>query len=458
MSSRISVMGQVTAVKSASAVNGALLQRQCACGQHALGGQCQGCKQNQMTLRRKSHNENVSDFVPPIVHEVLRSPGQPLDSATRAFFEPRFGHDFSRVRVHTDDRAAESAESVSALAYTVGRDIVFGAGQFAPSTSAGRKLLAHELTHVGQQNFQDTAGQVVAEIGSTDDAYEREADRMTGVIAESNAGLRGPILSLDSPSVRSLAVQRQVLNCSTTAVRDECNNATAKCATAADHCKDKFPTAADLDNYIANLKSNFASSDFGPNAKRNFGHWLDATGSDLVMPATLFVGHSATKDALSTHRAKFLAGVQKRIADGRIKPGALSDVIFYTGHGNAYHLSSPHSDDLAYAVGGFQLCSNVRVMVASLGSDRYKVQFTEWKCEAFDCYNWDPGKGIGIGDLDDSTLCCVENAKKAKHFFDRTDVWDNKDPDSTADAEVTVSSSGTGSGSTAKDKKEEKGR
>ena len=88
---------------------------------------------------------------PGMLHEVLRAPGQPLDAATRAFMEPRFGYDFSRVRVHTDATAAESARSVSAVAYTVGRDVVFGAGQYAPGQEAGRKLLAHELAHTIHQ-------------------------------------------------------------------------------------------------------------------------------------------------------------------------------------------------------------------------------------------------------------------------------------------------------------------
>jgi hypothetical protein len=88
---------------------------------------------------------------PPIVHDVLNSPGRPLDSATRAFFEPRFGHDFSRVRVHTDTRAVDSAESVQALAYTVGPHIALGSGQLTTGTSEGRFLLAHELAHVVQQ-------------------------------------------------------------------------------------------------------------------------------------------------------------------------------------------------------------------------------------------------------------------------------------------------------------------
>ncbi len=88
---------------------------------------------------------------PPIVDDVLRSPGQALDASTRAFMEPRFGHDFSKVRVHHDAQAAESAQAVQARAFTVGQSMVFGAGNFAPATRQGRELLAHELAHTLQQ-------------------------------------------------------------------------------------------------------------------------------------------------------------------------------------------------------------------------------------------------------------------------------------------------------------------
>lgn len=91
--------------------------------------------------------------VPPIVHDVLASTGQQLDSALRAYFEPRFGYDFSRVRVHADTRAAASARSVNATAYTVGRDVVFNRGQYSTRPSASQShLLAHELAHVVQQH------------------------------------------------------------------------------------------------------------------------------------------------------------------------------------------------------------------------------------------------------------------------------------------------------------------
>jgi hypothetical protein len=82
---------------------------------------------------------------------VLRSPGEPLDAASRAYFEPRFGLDFSAVRVHRDARAAASASELHSLAYTFGPSIVFRSGFYAPGTLEGRRLIAHELAHVVQQ-------------------------------------------------------------------------------------------------------------------------------------------------------------------------------------------------------------------------------------------------------------------------------------------------------------------
>lgn len=89
-------------------------------------------------------------IVAPSVHEVLGSAGKPLDQPTRTFFESRFGYDFGHVRVHADTAASESAQAVNALAYTVGSHVVFRTGQFDPQSHSGRRLLAHELTHVVQ--------------------------------------------------------------------------------------------------------------------------------------------------------------------------------------------------------------------------------------------------------------------------------------------------------------------
>ena len=130
-------------------------------------------------LQRAAIKPAPEHDVPPIVHEVLRSPGQPLNAATRAFMEPRFGHDFSRVRVHTDAKAAESARAVNARVYTVGENVVFGAGQFMPTAHTGQRLLVHELAHVMQQGNNQTVMQHSSlAISKPDDASEREADRI----------------------------------------------------------------------------------------------------------------------------------------------------------------------------------------------------------------------------------------------------------------------------------------
>lgn len=174
---------------------GALLQRKCACGTHTSGtGQCAECRKkpqsplqarlrvNDAADRYEREADRVADHVlaghaspptdrtapriqrlseredaqageaPPSVERALASPGVPLEPALRSDMERRFGHDFSRVRIHAGPLAEQSARDVDAYAYTVGPRVVFGEGQFAPDTPAGRHLLAHELTHVVQQD------------------------------------------------------------------------------------------------------------------------------------------------------------------------------------------------------------------------------------------------------------------------------------------------------------------
>ncbi|MHB8595734.1 MAG: eCIS core domain-containing protein [Ktedonobacteraceae bacterium] len=131
-----------------------------------------------------THTQNVL----PIVHDVLHSSGQPLDSGTRAFMEPRFNHDFSGVRVHTDARAAGSARSVNALAYTVGQNVVFGSGQYTPTTMTGKRLLAHELTHVVQQHQNaDMTPQAKLRVNEAQDAAEQEADTVANQVGAKEA-------------------------------------------------------------------------------------------------------------------------------------------------------------------------------------------------------------------------------------------------------------------------------
>lgn len=122
------------------------LRRKCA--------ECKEEEEEQHKLSRKEAGTGASlsgAAAPPIVQQALHSPGQPLDAAARSFMEPRFGRGFSNVRVHADEDAVQSARAVGALAYTVGPNIVFGAGHYQPSSASGRRLLAHELAHVVQQ-------------------------------------------------------------------------------------------------------------------------------------------------------------------------------------------------------------------------------------------------------------------------------------------------------------------
>jgi hypothetical protein len=195
---------------NSSSLSRGILQRKCACGnQSAGGGECGECGKNKQFLQRRATHisepgdryeqeaDRIADEVmrmpeptaknqvgsekegvlqrkaiansviplqpssagqeqvfevPPIVNEVLNSPGNQLDSSTRSFFNLRFGCDFSRVRVHTDVKAAESAGALNAQAYTVGSDIVFGSNFYSPHTRYGQYLLAHELSHVVQQS------------------------------------------------------------------------------------------------------------------------------------------------------------------------------------------------------------------------------------------------------------------------------------------------------------------
>ncbi len=127
------------------------IQRACACG-----GSCAKWSGDEepgpaSTIQRYASGTGERSEAPPIVSEVLGSAGRPLDRSTSSYMESRFGYDFSKVRVHTDSRAAASAEAIDSRAYTVGTNVVFAKGQFNPASSDGRRLLAHELTHVVQQ-------------------------------------------------------------------------------------------------------------------------------------------------------------------------------------------------------------------------------------------------------------------------------------------------------------------
>lgn len=114
-------------------------------------------KEEGAPVQRKAAGDSTPATAPSKVHDVLGASGQPLDATTRGYMETRFGRDFGNVRIHTDQRATESARSVDALAYTSGDNIVFSGGAYDPYSGAGKHLLAHELAHVVQQNGAEAA-------------------------------------------------------------------------------------------------------------------------------------------------------------------------------------------------------------------------------------------------------------------------------------------------------------
>lgn len=207
-----------------------ILQHKCACAKHTgIGGVCAGCAKKTLGLQRKiaigasydplewesdravdqvmamPTNRNMSlaaqsnkrltnqtfdriDTAPAIVDQVLASSGRPMQPKLRQDMEQRFGHDFSSVRVHTDTQASNSARAINAQAYTVGRDVVFGQGNYSSQTNTGRKLLAHELTHVvQQQGIKGPDNQTKITVSQSTDATELEADVIANQVVSGEA-------------------------------------------------------------------------------------------------------------------------------------------------------------------------------------------------------------------------------------------------------------------------------
>ncbi|MBA2434607.1 MAG: DUF4157 domain-containing protein [Chthoniobacterales bacterium] len=146
-------------------------------GQRSPALSCQ-CVPANARLQRRAANDAAPAIAPPIVHQVLRSPGQPLEESTRVAMEARFGHDFGRVRIHSDSSAADSAQAVDAHAYTVGSHIAFAKDRFAPGTAEGLRLLKHELTHFLQQSEGEIPVPARLEVRDADDESERKAETM----------------------------------------------------------------------------------------------------------------------------------------------------------------------------------------------------------------------------------------------------------------------------------------
>ena len=183
-----------------------LVQRTCACGEAAgLSGACAACASSRLLPQRTAGapTGTAPSSVPPSVYATLKSPGSPLPAPLRESMGAHFGHDFSRVRVHTDALAQESAHSIHARAYTVGEHVAFASGQFVPDTPSGQRLLGHELAHVVQQ--QGARTDLPLSIGPASDPLERAADAASASLSQARSTPAG----VSAGQVRRASIQRE---------------------------------------------------------------------------------------------------------------------------------------------------------------------------------------------------------------------------------------------------------
>lgn len=176
-----------------------------------------------MHLQRAAGNANVAAFLggersegeeeaaeaSPVKGVIGGGGGAPLDTETRGFMESRLGQDFGDVRVHTDDKASESARAVNAHAYTVGHNVVFQRGRYEPETDAGRRMLAHELTHVVQQRQGPVDGTPQPggiQVSHPDDPFEREAESVADRVMSTPAPESEPTSTAAEPAVAAAPV------------------------------------------------------------------------------------------------------------------------------------------------------------------------------------------------------------------------------------------------------------
>lgn len=371
----------------------------------AIQRKCAGCEdEEKKTIQTKptpsAHTGAALDAGAAV--RAAEQGGVPLPREVRSYFEPRFGHDFSRVRVHADSDAADGARAVRARAYTVGRDIVFGSGEYAPATMKGKRLLAHELTHVVQQESVPAANQ-------------------------------RPHRSIMVPFAPGAPMIQRKEECNLDPIEKECAGAATACLVGAkDYCKTKYPNPKDLDKLHADaVKGANGYKEKFPNAADNLLHFLAGSGTEKVMKIDIFRDHPATQQKYAEHMAKFKEGALKRYASGVLKIGGPAVEMVWTDTANAF--TPGEFTDLGLAVGGYTLCSKVSATAKDPkevggSKDFLWVRFDPWTTQAFDCYNWDPGKGIGLPFATDNDFCCLENAGRAKHFRIRTDPWPRNVP------------------------------
>ncbi len=209
------------------------------------------------------------------VREGLASPTQSLEPAVRHSMESSFGQDFGHVRLHTDARAAQSAQQVNARAYTVGSDIVFGSGHYQPYTREGQHLLAHELTHTLQQRNGVAFDRL--EISDSADASEREADAIAGAVVQGR-----PIAQ--SPGSGAVQVSRQPATGTKTPAAQPAPQPAAIGWTgcAPEHVKELPSELADAIDWVNEAINDLGAKEIPAHTKRALGRYLTADSKQIT--------------------------------------------------------------------------------------------------------------------------------------------------------------------------------
>ncbi len=307
---------------------------------------------------------------PSSLHDVLNSSGQQLDSATRAFFEPRFGYDLSHVRVHSDPLADQSARDVNAQAYTVGSQIVFGTGRFSPGTMEGRRLLAHELTHVIQQ-------------GRSARSIQRQTEGLpaSSLIPSLSAA---PLGNQDCLPDQSCSVSAATPVSGAPLSAAQVTSRRQQVQQAIDRARATYPVAAG-----------------------NLQHWLDNTGSTRILPGSIFQAADSGVPAFlergqlsqEAHLDMFRDGIQRRLGAGdpeSLLPTGTRRVLRYCNSMRASPVGVGVEGDLSIALGGFTVKSWVTLSALLVSSSiplvtQYQVRVESWRVQVCDRYDWIAG-------------------------------------------------------------------
>jgi len=258
----------------------------------AGGKPCQDCADEEKHIQRQSESSNEPNegTVPSIVHEVLQSPGEKLDSKTKAFFESSFEYDFGNVRIHNDARAAGSAKAINALAYTSGRNIIFGPGQYSPNSNNGRRLLAHELTHVVQQGAANRTPTIQRQSAPNDgNNPDSETGSTVTDILRDVAGIIGAPASSIASILPTLPAS--------------CHPATSRVMAIALH------------TYVTSSYLPFALGMFGPQTAGLWGDYLNSS-LGLPRPARAFSGPGEIVNGFTSHHKS--AEAEQEIVDASV--------------------------------------------------------------------------------------------------------------------------------------------